>query len=338
MDAAANSEKITIVEVARQAGVSLGTASRALSGNTHVHALLRERVQNVARELGYSPDPFAQALRRGHSRTIAFCVAFITNPTMAAIIQGASLAAHEAGYNLSVCATGRNRAVEQAQLEALARQRVAGVISFNPSDDPAPYLRLQQTGTRLLFVDHRPQGIEADMTMQSHRECLCQVVAHLLSRGRRRVALLFTAPGTAANLARLAGYHDAYAAASLAMPPGLTRGGLYREADGYGAVVELLALSERPDALVVAAGVLIEGALAALRDHGVSIPQDMAFVGAGDLGWARLVEPPLSMIEVDGFERGRELIGLLLSRLEGDGASPFRDVAAPFRFVPRASS
>lgn len=333
----ASDKRATIADVAEKAGVSLGTASNALNGKGRVHTLLRERVLAVARELGYQPHPLAQALRTGRNRTIGFSVAFISNPTIPPILQSASRAAHEAGYNLMICVTEYDPALERAQLEGLARQRVAAVIAFHPGDDPEPYLLAQQAGVQLLLVDHRPAGVVADLATSDHQATMREAVGHLLASGRRRVALLLNT--VTINQRRMAGYDDAYKLAGLLAPPDLVVTGLLTEEVTFAAVDELLARPDPPDAVVAGVGLLVQWTLARLRGRGVTIPDDMAFVGSGDRRWGRLIEPPLSMIEIDGQEHGRRLVELVLERLEsGPALPPAREVLLPSRFVARASS
>jgi DNA-binding LacI/PurR family transcriptional regulator len=333
----AENRRATISEVAHLAGVSPATVSNVFSGKGRVHPVLRERVLAVGRELGYQPHPLAQALRTGRNRTIGFAVAFISNPTVPAILQSASRAAHEAGYNLLICVTEYEPALERAQLEGLARQRVAAVISFHPGDDPEPYLLAQRAGVQLLLVDHRPEGVVCDFATSDHQATMRAAVEHLLASGRRRIALLLNT--ITINQRRVAGYEDAYRAAGLTAPPGLVVTGLYTEEATYAAMDALFSRPDPPDAVIAGVGLLVQWVLARLRARGLSIPQQVAFVGAGDLRWGRLIEPPLSMIEIDGQEHGRTLVELAIERLEhGQSLPPVREVRLDSRFVARESS
>ncbi|MHB1133980.1 MAG: LacI family DNA-binding transcriptional regulator [Chloroflexota bacterium] len=336
----AGAKRVTIAEVAERAGVSLGTASNALNDKGRVHQLLRERVLAVARELGYQPHPFAQALRTGRSRTIGFCVAFVPNPSIPAFLQGASRAAHAAGYNLTIYATENDPELERAHLATLARQRVAGVITFHPGRDPEPYRLVQQAGAALLFVDYRPEGLQADLAIMDHQASVQAAVADLLARGRRRVALLLNIPLSVGNLRRASGHAAAYAAAGLPCPADLVVAGVYTDEDADAAVRALLARPEPPDAVVAGAGGQVHGALAGLRRLGLAVPEQVAFVGSGDGRVFGLTNPDLSLIEIDGRAIGRRLVGLVLERLENGLALPpaREEMLLTSRFVARASS
>ena len=332
-------KRVTIAAVAEKAGVSLGTASNVFTGKGRVHPVLRDRVFAVARELGYQPHPLAQALRTGRNRTIGFCVAFVPNPTIPAFLQGASRAAHAAGYNLTIYATEHDPELEAAHLEALARQRVAGVIVFHTGVDPEPYRLAQRAGASLLFVEDRPAGLEADLAIFDHRASTRAAVADLLARGRRRVALVVNSPTSAGNVLRAKGHAEAYAAAGLAVPNDLVVSGAFSDEGARAAVLALMARAEPPDAIIAGAGALVQGALAALRQLGLAVPEQVAFVGSGDARAFGLTNPDLSLIEIDGHETGRRLVELVLERLENGAAlPPAREVLLPSRYVARASS
>ena len=329
----------TVREVAALAGVSPTTVSNVLLGSKPVLPSTRQRVLAAAERLGYTPHGLAQALRTGQSRTIGLCLSFSTNPTMGAVIQGASQRAYEAGYVLSVSVHAYNAALERAQLLTLARQLVAALIVAPSGGDAAPYLDLQRAGVVVVCLDSRPEGLAADLVASDHHQGALAATAHLLAGGRRRIALLTTHEGMASSLARQAGYRAAHARAGVPVPEDLARGGLLSRQKAWEAVAELLDGAQPPDAILAGGPPLTLGALACLRERGIAVPDEVALVGSGDVGWAPLVEPALSLIEVDGEALGRRAVEVALERLEtGATAPPPRDVYLPVALAVRASS
>src|SRR5690349_18417661 len=126
----------TIKEVAARAGVSPSTVSNVFLGRVPVREQTKRRVLRAARRLGYQPDALAQALRLGRTRTLGLLVPHITNPTIAAQVNGATRAAQEAGYTVSVCAIENQPALQERYLEQLRRERVAAVIAQPAGHDP----------------------------------------------------------------------------------------------------------------------------------------------------------------------------------------------------------
>ncbi|MHB1133087.1 MAG: LacI family DNA-binding transcriptional regulator [Chloroflexota bacterium] len=329
----------TVREVAALAGVSATTVSNVLLGSKAVLADTRERVMAAALELGYTPHGPAQALRTGRSHTLAMCVRFTTNPTTGAVIQGASQRAYEAGYTLSVSVDAGNKDHEQQHLQALTQQRVAALLDYSIHHNPAPYLRLQSTGIPIVFVDGRPEGITADLVAADHRAGTLAAVRHLLRGGRRRIALLTPQTGIGSSLARQEGYLAAYAEQGLVAPSGLVVGDLPDREAGSLATAALLDGPQPPDAIVAGGSPLTLGAFTCLRARGLRMPEEMALVGGGDVGWAPVTEPALSLVEVDGEALGRRVVEVALARLQADFTRlPVREEYLPVRLALRASS
>jgi LacI family transcriptional regulator len=340
----------TVKEVAARAGVSPSTVSNVFLGRVPVRDQTRRRVLSAARRLGYQPDGLAQALRSGHTRTLGLLVPHIVNPTIAAIVDGATRAAQGAGYAVSVCAIENSPRLQATYLQILRRERVAAVIAQPAGHDPAPYRLLQRGGAALVFVDRRPAELSADYLTPDYRSATREAVRHLLHSGRRRVALLAGADWIDSTRERVAGYQAAYTACGLPVDEALiltqerrrgasiaeTIDGVLRQGEG-----------ERPDAIVAGSADTTLDTLAALHDRGVSIPAQVALVGTGDLPFARLAAPALSMIEIDGRALGRRAVELALERIREArpggavaerGGAPAREVLAPAGLVIRASS
>lgn len=242
------------------------------------------------------------------------------------------------GYTLAICATEYDPALERAHLEALVDQRVAAIIVYPANADPTPFLEAQRAGVPLIFADHLPPGVVADAALLDHEGGMTAALRHLFERGRRRVALLTTSP-IGANAGRITGYRAAHAEAGLPVDERLLASGLRSEEEAYKATEALLRLDQPPDAVIAGNGMLVQGSLGCLRDRGVGIPGDIAFVGTGDVRWSRLAQPPLTMIEVDGDALGRQLVQMAVERLDGDPEPPpGRRICLPVNLVKRGSS
>jgi LacI family transcriptional regulator len=335
----------TIKEVAARAGVSPSTVSNVFLGRVAVKERTKRRVLSAAQHLGYQPDGLAQALRTGRTRTLGLCVPFVTNPTIAGIVNGATREAQKAGYAVSVCAIENDPGLQETYLDLLRRERVAAVISQPASDNPTPYAALKRGGTALVFVDRRPLDLEADFLTPDYRGAMREAVLHLFARGRRRVALVTGPPWIDSSRERTAGYEDAHWEAGesveedLLVTPERRHGKTPREA-----IASLIQrpVGTRPDAVIAGSADVTLTALACLKALGVAVPGDVALIGTGQVEWAPLASPPLTMIEVDGNALGRQAIQLALSRIVEDAEerlpAPWRDVRLPARFVVRESS
>ncbi len=327
----------TIKDVAALAGVSQSTVSAVFGGRVPVREKTRIKVLAAAEQLGYRPHGPAQALRTGNSRTIGLCVSYVTNPVVAAVVQGAGRQANAAGYALTISTIEDDTALERTHLSLLARQRVGAVIAYSTGNEVALYDDLIQSGTPVVFISSRPAGVRADLVMGDFQDGLRRAVRHLLQTGRRRVALLIGPPSRQANIARLAGYREAYQEVGLRPPEELIFTGLRTRADAYSATNAVL--RRRPDAVVAGLSSLTAGALQSLNDCHVGIPEGVAFVGTGDAEWALLTHPALTLIEIDGEMIGRRAVVAALERLNPDMAGePPREIYVPVHLAIRASS
>ncbi len=335
----------TIGDVAALAGLSVGTVSRVFSGNTAVKPAARQQVTEAAAALGYRPHPVAQALRTGRTRIVGLCVslaisrAMASNATVAAIIQAASSTANREGYGLMLYGAESDPSLEERNMETLVEQRLAAVVSHPVLSTAAPYRPLQEAGVPLVFITQRPAGIAADKIAPDFFTGTALAVQHCLALGKRRVALLNTDLNLEASVARYDGYSSAYATAGTLSPAGLAVADLEGARAAYLAMEMLLDGPQPPDAVIAGTGTLTLGAYACLRRRRVRIPEQVAFVGTGGLPWSWLVEPSLTMIQVDGAELGRRAIEMALARLDpGMRQAPPREVLLPTRLAVRGST
>jgi LacI family transcriptional regulator len=327
----------SIKQIAAVAGVSKSTVSNVFVGNVPVREETRRKVLTAAEQLGYRPHGPAQTLRTGRSKVLGLCVAFITSPTVAPVIQGAANQAYAEGFAVSICALDSNADLERKHADVLLGQRAAAVVSYASSNDPAAYLELQRAGVPVVFIGSRPCGIAADLIMPDFRAAMLSAVRHLIDGGRRRIGLLIGAPERETSLACVDGYRTAHAEAGRTILDDLIVVGLRCTAEAYGATEALLHVGV--DALVAGLPSLTLGAVSCLCDRGIAMPEQVAFLGSGDTGWARLVRPPLTMMEVDSVELGRRAMAMAMERLNPRlRDAPPREVCLPIRLEIRASS
>jgi DNA-binding LacI/PurR family transcriptional regulator len=328
----------SIKEVARQAGVSIGTVSNVLNRPELVAPATRQRVLDAISQLGYVRNDPARQLRAGRSRTIAIVVLDVTNPFFTDVVRGAEATAEESQAVLVVCNSGEDPARERRHLELLEEQRVQGVL-ITPVDD-GPHSRLEQLiarGTPVVLVDRESRH---------HDRCSVAVDdvlggrlagAHLVGQGHTRVAYVGGPFGIRQVVDRHAG-----AAAALAddaelqvvATPSLT------VAAGRHAAAQLadLAAAERPTAVFCANDLLALGVLQEMTQRGLRVPQDVAIVGYDDIEYAAAAAVPLSSVRQPREQLGRTAIELLLEEVHDGVGHQHRHVVFKPELVIRSSS
>ncbi|MDZ7706721.1 MAG: LacI family DNA-binding transcriptional regulator [Trueperaceae bacterium] len=311
-------------DVAREAGVSIASASYALSGGKPVSAALRRRVLDAATRVGYVPHRQARTLRTGRSQTFGVVLPDLVNPFFTALLQAIERAARESGYGTLVAGGGGDGASEAAALDLLAEHRVDGLV-WVPAGDPGAIPQVPTVTVDRAAPDC--DGVAAD-----HDEAGRLVARHLRGAGRRRPVVLHGPSDVPTARARSRGFRDAWT------------GEIAFEAEVPfdhripAAVVRRLADAEADyDAVACANDAVALGVLRTLQRSGRRVPTQVAVVGVDDIAFAELAEPPLTTVRQPVDALGAEAVRLLTDRLAGVGG-PARRVTLPVRLVVRASS
>jgi LacI family fructose operon transcriptional repressor len=299
-----------IKDVAALAGVSVATVSRVL-GSGPVSAALRERVEAAVAQLGYRPNLSARRLRSQHSQTVGLIVSDIRNPFFTAVSRAVEDVAYQSGMRVILCNADENPEKESMYLRLMQEERVSGVI-FSPTGATARRFRPDKFEFPVVMIDRAgPPGL-TDAVVIDNRHAAARLTEHLLEQGYRRIAGLFGNISTTGE-ERAAGYREALESRGMAVdarfvPPSTEAAA--RE------VAAWLGAADRPDALIASNGLLLLGALQALREAGVRIPQQMGLAGFDNDVWTGLVGDGLTVIEQPVYDIGAMAMEMLLSRLQ----------------------
>jgi LacI family transcriptional regulator len=303
---------ITIKDVARAAGVSVATVSRAQNGSDLVKETTRRRVGEVAERMGYTPNSAARSLITSRTNTLGVLLPDLYGEFFSEVIRGIDQAAQRHGYHLLVSSSHDDRSAVETALRSM-RGRVDGLIVMWPDLDESAVPKLP-TGfpVVLLSAPFSPAGF--DVITVANYDGAHAMVDHLLDLGHRRIAIIKGIEGNADAAERLRGYREALASAGLAAAA-IEVAGQFDEASGFHAANELLRRPIQPSAIFAANDAMAIGALSALRDAGLRVPQDMALAGFDDIPMARYVDPPLSSVHVDISALGEHATLRLLAAL-----------------------
>jgi LacI family transcriptional regulator len=327
------SERPTIKDVAMRAGVSIATVSRALNDKGDVSVETRERVREVARRVGYSPDPTARSLATQKTRLVAVVVG------------------DNAGHrDLSLVFFGKvlaaiSRRLSQSSYDPLllppddvgSEHRFDAAVLIGVDGDDALVADLASRQVPLVGVDVRCVGGRAAFVGSDHADGVRLALAHLHALGHRRIAHLAGAANTVAGSERVDAFRREAAALGLESSDDLLRRGDFSSASGYREMCALLALAERPTAVVAASDLMALAALQAIRDAGLQPGRDVAVVGFDDLEAAALAHPPLTTIRQDRQELGTIAAARAIEMIENPDITPPATIL-PVELVVRGSS
>jgi LacI family transcriptional regulator len=315
---------VTIKDVAREAAVSVATVSRVLNGASVVRAETARRIKDVASALRYTPHGGARSLITKKTHTLGVLLPDLYGEFFSEVIRGIDSAARGTGYHILVSRSYEGRREIEEAMRAM-RGRVDGVLLMSPDVDAESLLNVP-SNLPIVLLCSASKGSEIDsVTIQNFRGAR-DMVAHLLSLGHRRIAIIKGAAGNYDAAERLRGYRTALRDAGVDPEHSLERDGEFTEDGGYAATLRLLEVKPRPTAIFAANDSMAIGALSALRESGVRVPADMAVAGFDDIPLARYMDPPLSSVKVPISDLGARAVEMLLGRIaHNNGHAPKRE-------------
>lgn len=312
--------RVTIADVAREAGVSTMTVSRVINAKGEISEATRQRVQRAIDRLGYRPSAVARSLTTNRSRTLGLVIPDITNPFFPEIVRGAEDAAWREGYAVMLCNTVEDEAREAQTLERLEDNRVAGVILCSARLPDLALRRLIRRHPAVVTVNRIVPGVSASTVEVDDAYGAMRAVHHLLSRGREVIGLLAGPAASVSGHKRLAGYSAALETSGRQVDADLIVRCAPDEAGGYGAARALLERRPAVGALVGYNDLVAIGALRACAELGLEVPGEVAVIGCDDIRMASLVTPALTTLRVSQRDIGERAVALLLEQLQSQAA------------------
>ena len=308
----------TLLDVAREAGVSLATASRALNGSARkVREDLRVRVLEAAAQLDYTANAQAQAVARGRSGVVGLLVHDIADPYFSSIAAGVMRAAEEHGLLVTLASTGRDHERELSYLASLRGQRACAVILAGSREDrPEGEEQLAQAlssfeagGGRVAMISQ--DRLPVDTVVPENRDGARELAERLLELGHRSFAVLGGPPDLLTAQDRVAGFTGALARAGVEVDGGVLHGSFTRDG-GYASMAELLDRGTRARCVFAVNDVMAVGAMSALRDRGIAMPGQVCVAGFDDIVTSRDVTPSLTTVRLPLEAVGASALDLVL--------------------------
>jgi LacI family transcriptional regulator len=320
------------------------TVSRVLNNSGYVSVATRARVERAVAEVGYVPNALARQLRSKATKTLALVVSDISNPFFTTIARGVEDAASARGFAVMFCNTDENEAEEARYLRLLIERQVDGILLV-PARSPGTSFRLLRAHKMpLVVLDRRVTARRVDSVRCDSEAGAYALTRHLIALGHRRIAVLTGRRTISTSIDRVAGCRRALEEAGLTLDDALVRYGGFNFgnlnlADGHRMTEEVLASTEDPPTAIFAANNFIAfGAIRALREMGLRVPDDMSVVAFDDLPVEWISEPFLTVAAQPAYEIGRRAATLLLDRIAGDPNATGESVMLPFELIIRRSS
>lgn len=329
---------LTLEDIGRLAGVSRSTVSRVINDQASVSPDVRQRVQDVIRRTGYTPNVAARSLVSGRSGVIGLVIpsrvhALFEDPYFARLIQGITSASNQSGNTLSLFLFQTEEEESSLYPRVVTPGFLDGLI-ITATRMADPLLARMAVGEIPLVMVGRPDVEGISHVDVDNRDGAIQVATHLCGLGYQRIGILSAPTSTTAGLDRLNGFVEGLAFCGKALDPRLRSFGDFSESSGYRAMNELI--PQAPDAVFVASDTMAVGALQAIREAGLTVPQDIAIVGFDGLPTSEKSVPALTTIRQPVQQTGSRAVHLLNELVAGRATAPVAEVM-PVELVIRDS-
>jgi LacI family transcriptional regulator len=311
--------QVTIKDIARELGISPSTVSRALKDHPDISAETKKAVNELADRLNYQPNIVALSLRQKKTNTIGVVIPEIVNTFFSTVISGIEDVAYEGGYSVILAQSNESYQREVTDMKALFNSRVDGML-LSLSRETTNFDHIESIiskGVPIVLYDRFYNNPNMSKVIVDDYVGAKEAVLHLIDQGCKRIAHLEGAPNLIISKDRLKGYQDALSESNLEIRENYTvvcPNNSFEE--GQRAAQKLLSLSVPPDAIFASNDPMAMGAILAIKEKGLRIPEDVAVVGFSNYFFAQITDPSLTSVDQPGFEMGQEAARLLIRQIE----------------------
>lgn len=331
------SSQISIRDVARLAGVSLGSASRVLNGASNVTPDIRQRVEQAVDRLGYRPNHVARSLRSRTSKTVGMMFTDLANPLYARVFQAVESRLHAKGY-MPLLANSLSIADREMELLGVFQSRAMDGVIITPGNerDPRVVAAVRDLPLPTVIYD-RDFDVQRDCLLVEHAPALRELVARLIGLGHHRIALVLSQSESRPISRRIEGFRAGFEERRLAVPEDLVLRLPTVMSPAFDAIVAVLDAPRPPTAIVSLGTNMLGDVLNAIRGRGLRIPEDISVVSLGEPGFMRYHQPPISTLRIDTDIIADGLVSLLLDRIRDGDDTPPRRILLKAEYCERGS-
>jgi LacI family transcriptional regulator len=332
---------VRMKDIARDLGVSVVTVSKVLRNHSDISDETRKRVLRRIKELNYRPNLAARALVTGRTCTVGLVVPDLVHPFFAEVAKGLSRVLRKKGYSMVISSSEEDTELEQQEVDQLLARRVDALFIASAQETVESFRRIEEQQIPYVLIDRCFAELPANFVGVDDEEAGRLAVEHLIEQGCGRIAHI-RGPEVSTATGRLEGYHQALERHGIGLPAAYvvrpTRGDDAADASGYAAMHQLLKLEPRPDAVFCYNDPIAMGAMKAILESGLRVPEDIAVVGCGNVNYAELLRIPLSSVDQNSAAIGERAARLALSLIAAKTRPRPRRVLLKPTLVVRDSS
>lgn len=328
-------EKITIRDIAKVVGVSTATVSRALSETGHVSEETKRRILEISKKLGYNFEE--KKIKKTLTKVVGVIVTDVTNPFFTQVVRGIEDTLNNLEYSLILCNSDENIEKEKEYFRVLEGKKVDGVILTPAGGSHKHLLHYLKKNIPIVLLDRLIEEVELDAVIIDNVYGAYEGVKHLIEQGYRNIGAIIGPLSVMTSKERLEGYKKALEEAGISVKEEFIENGEYTQNGGYKAAKRLLSKG-KIDALFIANNVMTIGALLAISELNINVPEDLGIVGFDDIDLAPLLKFPLTTISQPTYLIGVNAAQILIRRLQGKGKKEKEIVVLKPQLIVRQSS
>lgn len=304
---------VTIREVAKRAEVSISTVSRVINNSAPVNQPIRGRVLQAIEALGYTPDKSAQVLKKQKTGIIGVIIPDISNPFFSLMVRGVEKAARSYGYSVIICDTNNELEIENDAINTLVYERVEGVVLTSNQQKNDKITRLLKRNIPIVAADRRLKSTQVSSVLIDGMQDSKLLICYLLELGYQNISFLAGPDYVTTAQDRLQGFRQTMEAHNLPAPSIHSQLSDYTFESGYQAMKDILKSRSLPEAIVAANDLMAIGALRALEQQQIKIPQDIGLAGFDHIPLSDWIKPRLTTVDIPAYDIGWQAMELLIN-------------------------
>lgn len=331
---------ITLKNIADRLDVSVSTVSRVLNGKSERYRIskeTRELILNAAKELDYTPNQLARGLRLKRTNTIGYIIPDISNPFFAGIAKSVEKSARKSGYSIILCDSEENTEIEENLLQLMLDRKVDGLIISPVGLEVSHLINTQQRKIPIVLLDRYFPDLNIPFVTSDNYRGSLEAVNMLIQNGHERIACIQGLKNTSPNNDRVKGYIDAHKKHGLSIDKNLIVGDSFGEENGYIETKLLLKQNNTPTAIFAVSNLISLGAIRAIAEEGLKIPDDVSMISFDDQPYSRFLSTPMTTVSQQTTEIGQIAIKLLIDQIESKRQIDTKGIFLPTKLIVRDS-
>jgi LacI family transcriptional regulator len=336
LDPLKSNSRVTIFDVASEAGVSYGTVSRVINNNPHVKAETRQRILDTMDHLGYVVNRQARSLAGGRAQMIGLLVPDLETSYIGEIMRGIDTVLEIMQYDIVLYTTHRQKTKEARYVAAVTQGMVDGLLLVLPRHPKDFFETLRQRHFPYVLIDHQGIDEKGPAVCSTNRKGAYKATEYLIKLGHRQIGFISGWMGLGCSRERLAGYKEALKAYHIPVDENLIYKGEFRQSSGFEGTRAFLKQTNPPTAIFASNDVMAMGVIEAARMHGLQIPEDMSVLGFDDIPMAANLHPKLTTVRQPLEKMGRLAAKMLLDLIYEPQEEPLH-IELPTELIVRDS-